>query len=184
MATESDLSAVRYLTYPEAVTLHIMLMRRLGETHFGVFERSLVESALARPRHAATLEGADIIRQAATLCFGLIKNHPWLGATSARRPSWLIVSCISMAWTCARQSTKRSRWCLPWKRTDGTLMPLQRGIANGHFPCHHQRAQGKRRRSHGNQEPRLVVADPRDKTTNRGESRENPALCVRTTPDS
>ncbi len=79
MATESDLSAVRYLTYPEAVTLHIMLMRRLGETHFGVFERSLVESALARPRHAATLERADIIRQAATLCFGLIKNHPWLG---------------------------------------------------------------------------------------------------------
>ena len=79
MATESDPSAVRYLTYPEAVTLHIMLMRRLGETHFGVFDRSLVESALARPRHAATLEGADIIRQAATLCFGLIKNHPWLG---------------------------------------------------------------------------------------------------------
>jgi death-on-curing protein len=25
------------------------------------------------------LEGADIIRQAATLCFGLIKNHPWIG---------------------------------------------------------------------------------------------------------
>jgi death-on-curing protein len=56
-----------------------MLMRRLGETHFGVFDRSLVESALARPRHAAVLEEADIIRQAATLCFGLIKNHPWLG---------------------------------------------------------------------------------------------------------
>ena len=79
MATESDPSAIRYLTYPEAVTLHIMLMRRLGETYFGVFDRSLVESALARPRHAATLERADIIRQAATLCFGLIKNHPWLG---------------------------------------------------------------------------------------------------------
>jgi death-on-curing protein len=79
VATESDSSAVRYLTYPEAVTLHIMLMRRLGETHFGIFDRSLVESALARPRHAATLEMADIIRQAATLCFGLIKNHPWLG---------------------------------------------------------------------------------------------------------
>jgi death-on-curing protein len=56
-----------------------MLMRRLGETHFGVFERSLVESALARPHHAATFEGADLVRQAATLCFGLIKNHPWRG---------------------------------------------------------------------------------------------------------
>lgn len=75
MATEP----VSYLNYAEAVTLHIMLMRRLGEAHFGVFDRSLIESALARPRHAATLEGADIIRQAATLCFGLIKNHPWIG---------------------------------------------------------------------------------------------------------
>jgi death-on-curing protein len=79
LATESSPPAVRYLTYPEAVTLHIMLMRRLEETHFGVFDRSLVESALARPHHAATFEGADIVRQAATLCFGLIKNHPWRG---------------------------------------------------------------------------------------------------------
>jgi prophage maintenance system killer protein len=46
-----------------------MLMRRLGESHFGVFDRSLVESALARPRQAATFERADIIRQAATLCY-------------------------------------------------------------------------------------------------------------------
>lgn len=75
MATES----VHYLTYAEAVTLHIMLMRRLGETQFGAFDRPLVESALARPRHAAAFERADLIRQAATLCFGLIKNHPWLG---------------------------------------------------------------------------------------------------------
>ena len=32
-----------------------------------------------RPRQAANFEDADLIRQAATLCFGLIKNHPWLG---------------------------------------------------------------------------------------------------------
>ena len=70
---------VRYLSYAEAVTLHIMLMRRLGETHFGVLDRPLIESALARPRHAAALENANLIHQAATLCFGLIKNHPWIG---------------------------------------------------------------------------------------------------------
>jgi death-on-curing protein len=70
---------VRYLTFAEAVTLHIMLMRRLGETSFVVFDRALVKSALRRPRNAADLEGADIIRQAATLCFGLVKNHPWIG---------------------------------------------------------------------------------------------------------
>lgn len=54
-------------------------MRLSGETHYGVFDRDLVESALARPRHAAAFERADLIRQAATLCYGLIKNHPWVG---------------------------------------------------------------------------------------------------------
>ena len=136
VATESSSPAPRYLTYPEAVTLHIMLMRRLGESHFGVFDRSLVESALARPRHAATFERADIIRQAATLCFGLIKTTPGLGATSAQRPSWWIVSSTSMAWNCAQQSTRPSRWCLPWNRTDGTLIPSQRGVVSGQCPCH------------------------------------------------
>jgi death-on-curing protein len=54
-------------------------MRHSGEPHFGVEGRSLIESALARPKHAAVYEGADLVRQAATLCFGLIKNHPWVG---------------------------------------------------------------------------------------------------------
>ncbi len=54
-------------------------MRQVGETRCGTFERSLIESALARPRQAAVYENADIIRQAATLYFGLIKNHPWVG---------------------------------------------------------------------------------------------------------
>ena len=69
----------RYLSFTEAVLLHIELMRSLGESRYGVSERSLVESALARPRQAAAYEGADVVRQAATLCFGLIKNHPWVG---------------------------------------------------------------------------------------------------------
>lgn len=46
---------------------------------FGVFDRDLIESALARPKQAAVYESANLIRQAATLCFGLIKNHPWAG---------------------------------------------------------------------------------------------------------
>lgn len=54
-------------------------MRKLGETRFGVFDRNLIESALARPKHAATYENADIITQSATLLYGLIKNHPWEG---------------------------------------------------------------------------------------------------------
>jgi death-on-curing protein len=54
-------------------------MTLLKERRYGVFDRALVESALARPQQAARYENADLIRQAATLCFGLIKNHPWVG---------------------------------------------------------------------------------------------------------
>lgn len=74
-----ETDAVVYLTYAEALLLHILLMRQQGETRYGIFERALVESALARPRQAAAYGQADLIAQAATLCFGLIKNHPWLG---------------------------------------------------------------------------------------------------------
>ncbi len=54
-------------------------MRAYGEIRFGVADRSLIESALARPQQAAAYENADLIRQAATLSFGLVKNHPWTG---------------------------------------------------------------------------------------------------------
>ena len=75
MATEKFV----YLTLQEAVKFHVLYMRKVGETRFGVFDKTLIESALARPRQAARYENADLIRQAATLCFGLIKNHPWEG---------------------------------------------------------------------------------------------------------
>ena len=78
MATEQ----IVYLAYAEAVALHIELMRYLGETRYGVFDRALIESALMRPRQAATYDNADVIAQAATLCFGLIKNHPWVGGNN------------------------------------------------------------------------------------------------------
>jgi death-on-curing protein len=75
LATEET----RYVTFAEAIFIHIRLMALLKEQRYGVFDRTLVESALARPQQAARYENADLIRQAATLCFGLIKNHPWLG---------------------------------------------------------------------------------------------------------
>lgn len=75
MATEG----VIYLSYAEAVAFHVELMWYWKETRFGVFSRPLIESALARPQQAANYENADLIRQAATLCFGLVKNHPWIG---------------------------------------------------------------------------------------------------------
>ena len=75
MATEEIL----YIEYAEAVALHFEIMFNFGETRIGVAEPNLIESALARPKHAAVYEDADIIRQAATLFLGLIKNHPWHG---------------------------------------------------------------------------------------------------------
>lgn len=69
----------KVISFSDAVYLHIKLMQLCGETRFGVSDRTLVESALARPQQAANYENADIIRQAATRCFGLIKNHPWIG---------------------------------------------------------------------------------------------------------
>jgi death-on-curing protein len=80
---------ISYLTYPEAVFLHLDHMRRIGEIRAGAFDRSLVESALARPQQAAAYEDADLIRQAATLYFGLVKNHPWLGGN--KRTASLLV---------------------------------------------------------------------------------------------
>lgn len=76
MATKEEFI---YLTYSDAVGKHFDLMLFYGEIRFGVDSRALIESALARPKHAAVYEKADVIRQAATLCFGLIKNHPWFG---------------------------------------------------------------------------------------------------------
>lgn len=106
MATE----AAYYLTFAEAVTLHLMLVRRVGETRYGTFDRALLDSALARPRHAALYEGADLVRQAATLCLGLLKNHPGSGAINGPRRSWLTVSSTATASKSARPSRKGSRW--------------------------------------------------------------------------
>jgi len=78
-----------YIDYVEAVDLHFTLMKLWGENRFGVDSRDLIESALARPQHAAIYENADLIRQAATLVFGLIKSHPWTGGNK-RTASFLM----------------------------------------------------------------------------------------------
>jgi death-on-curing protein len=78
-----------YLDYIDAVDLHFALMKTWGEIRFGVENRDLIESALTRPKHAAIYENADIIRQASTLVFGLIKNHPWTGGNK-RTASFLM----------------------------------------------------------------------------------------------
>lgn len=103
MATDE----IRYVSFEEAVRIHFGLMRRLGEIRHGIDSRDLIESALARPRHSAVYENADIIRQAATLLFGLVKNHPWTGgnkrtATTILR-RFLELNGYRRNWTIAEQ---------------------------------------------------------------------------------
>jgi death-on-curing family protein len=68
-----------YLTFDDAVWLHFDLMESWKEARYGLDFRELLDSTLARPKNEAVYSNSDIIRQAASLCFGLIKKHPWKG---------------------------------------------------------------------------------------------------------
>ncbi len=70
---------ISYLESEEAILLHVELMKSFNETRFGIFNRESLESALARPRNIAVYENADLIRQTASLYFGLVKNRIWRG---------------------------------------------------------------------------------------------------------
>lgn len=103
MATDETV----YISYAEAVLIHIRLMKTLGETRYGVDSRELIDSALNRPKHAAVYENADIIRQAATLLYGLIKNHPWRGGNKRTATTllqrFLELNGYRKNWTIAEQ---------------------------------------------------------------------------------
>jgi death-on-curing protein len=109
----------KYLNYSEAVLIHLRLMQILGETRYGVDFRELIESALARPQHAAVYENADLIRQSATLLYGLIKNHPWLGGNKRTATTllqrFLEINGYRKNWTIAEQielvlAVEADRW--------------------------------------------------------------------------
>jgi death-on-curing protein len=62
----------------EAEVLHELVMGLYPGEPRGIRDRGLLESALLRPVHAALYQNADIPTQAATLLFGLIRNHPFV----------------------------------------------------------------------------------------------------------
>ena len=97
----------RYLTFAEAVFFHIDRMRAVGEVRYGIDRKDLPLSALARPQQAAVYEDSDLIRQAATLYFGLIKNHPWLGGNKRTATTLLLrfleLNGYQKNWTIAEQ---------------------------------------------------------------------------------
>lgn len=65
-----------YPSYEFLLELHEYLMRDLwGETYYGPLRPELLQSAIARPIHAACYEDADGLRQSAYLFQGLLMNH-------------------------------------------------------------------------------------------------------------
>lgn len=70
---------MRYLTLPEVVALHRVLISTTGGAT-GIRDVGALESALAQPR--ATFRGVDlhasIVEKAAALCFSLVCNHPFV----------------------------------------------------------------------------------------------------------
>ena len=131
MATE-----IKYVSYAEAVFIHVRLMRLVGEERYGVFDRSLIESALARPRQASAYESADLFRQAATLCLGLIKNHPWVGGNkrtaTAVVDEFLFRNCVELTAAPAQViemvlAVEAGRWDVgeieAWLRRHGRSIP-------------------------------------------------------------
>lgn len=69
---------VAYLTVFDVIAVHADVMRRMGLPPFPLRDSGGLESAIMRPRMAATYEGADIIRQAALLAIGISQAQAFL----------------------------------------------------------------------------------------------------------
>jgi death-on-curing protein len=67
-----------FIDRPLAVMIHERTLVLHGGAR-GVRDEALLDSALARPRQIAGYEpDADIIRLAAALTFGIVRNHPFV----------------------------------------------------------------------------------------------------------
>lgn len=71
------MSELVYLELEEVVEIYAQLLDLYGGRP-GFKDRGGVESALFRPRQKAHDEGADLLSQAASLYFGLAKNHGFI----------------------------------------------------------------------------------------------------------
>ncbi len=66
---------VRWLSRTALDAIHVQMIQQYGGSH-GVNSESLIDSALARPKNlAAYVPQADLASLAASLAYGLTKNH-------------------------------------------------------------------------------------------------------------
>lgn len=67
-----------FLTLEEVLAAHARVKSiPLANAPDHVHRMDLLESALARPRNAAAYEAADLATQAATLLWGIVRDHPF-----------------------------------------------------------------------------------------------------------
>lgn len=60
-----------------AETIHDEVIERFGGS-YGIRDKNLLESALARPQHLFTYEQPSIFELAAAYGYGITKNHPFV----------------------------------------------------------------------------------------------------------
>lgn len=67
-----------FITIEEVLAAHARVKGiPLGSAPDHVHRMELLESAVARPQNAFVYEGADLVTQAATLMWGIVRNHPF-----------------------------------------------------------------------------------------------------------
>lgn len=70
---------MEYVGLEEVLALHAEIKEiPPGTARDHVHRTELLESALERPRNAATYGDADLVEQAATLMWGLVRSHPFI----------------------------------------------------------------------------------------------------------
>jgi len=67
-----------YLTPAEIIHIHARTMESMGWNEAPLRSAGELESAAARPQHAAYYGGADIAYQAVTLAVGISQNQPFV----------------------------------------------------------------------------------------------------------
>jgi len=70
---------MRYLTLAEVLDLHQRLLSATGGAG-GVRDLAALESSVAQPRATFDRQDlyADLVAKAAVLCYGLVRNHPFV----------------------------------------------------------------------------------------------------------
>ena len=72
-----SLGNIKFLRKKDVIYLYKKIMKEYGG-EIGIREESLLESALAQPKNEYYYNNAGIYRLAASYCFSICKNHPFI----------------------------------------------------------------------------------------------------------